>query len=1247
MNRPEDFAVKPELVKPLCEAVGRRGEVGKPRASQAAPKFIKFEEFSWEKFFRAYKLTKETGPRSKKQWKERIELYQGNPECYWALRFLGLIHFFEKEKKETNGVAASRIVREVLGLCDYRQFSSHRDKLKTGLDGLGIQLRVDWNKNNQYIRTVLFYSGWMYVHHARKIAKAIRNSSWNKITEHDFLCELLKDDFARFQTDDVQSEERLTLEDIVTFFQSLARLYLRYNAPFSIADIQELAPLKPSVATNIIKEMCASDDGEVVSLKDLETLPQIGLDTEGNAVFSLPKEGHFADGTNTVVFQFLDKVDPAAVPFAFAVYHRNDEDEKHTLSWDKIQNVNGIPLVGNRVVRSILRFEPGSVDPITEEQKKRVDVIPQVCVDTERTHLLLRLRDSKTTECGYELDSLEADTGIASTKQKLSGGARYKVVPLNGASLAPYALCGGEKVPLDERHGASHGCFRIPADADTVVIASDVYEVKTAADTYLNMDERVRNFGNPGRLFFERSCYPFTDACLQNGDITAVYVYKKDGRDQKVVIPFDEGGDWELPESVLWQSGTLILSQGDDSLFKRAVTFVDDLTLNAFDKPLDIEEAKKLKIRIGDEDVPVDVPKRVRRVEIAHRGFKFSIPVRRTGVYFEFAKQVIPIPLERAGVGRVHDLARKDFENLKCRISTSSEFDIVQVARGNTNIVRVDERNFVGNKLLMNEALQGTDSDYFALCVTHDEYTGRRTNSFYKFHLYDPQCKNVAADGEHPHSVIWRRDPETDDLIVTYWIPFCDQNRQKHIAFFPAHRQDQPPVAFVAETRDKYIHEIDENTGRCKETIRIPHFFKEQIDWGRGLICFIVFKQMYFGERHGYEVLTSGFFLKAPADKVTEITDDPFGLRAAFAGDENGHEDIETILKIMTSDDPATQKYVKGFLARLKNSAAELKAYPYLNSYWNKITREDDEDHLSGYAFMAGSYFSKIFEDDVSSEPYAGLWSRHLVGYQYLEPPSLIPMAQLKPYIPNAHYLDQIPKILKLPFWKMVKKVNGHVDARGPFLFKRVWRFSYPQLAESVRLARMDGIALDDLVKKISGHPAGDPVGIISELYAAWENVDRGEIGVEAITTTTGEVYRHVFEKLPLLHGVRLSGVRLSEYAHKVFRPLFQKFKNCPYIFYGGYEIDQTMFGKDWDIQWCLSDNDIDRFVNELGSKLHRWRKNPMLKDAQELRRIFVEVERIDALVDMIPDRPPTHFRLMDAVESVAWGLRAAEKISN
>ena len=1190
----------------------------------SAPKHTKFAEFSWEKLFRAYRLSEKSNEKS---WTERILSYEGNPECHWALRFLGLIRFFEPQANESNGAAANRIVKKLLGI-DYARFYNN-DKLKTGLAGLGVQLRVDRNGHNQYLRTVLFYSGWMYVRFAREVAKAIRKTSWNKITEHDFLCELLKVDLARFRavrTNEEDSEEALTLEDVVSFFQSLAHLYLRYNAPFSVEEVKALAPLRTSVARRIIEEMCATGDEEETSLKDLETLPQIDLDTHGRVIFGLPKKGHFAEGTETVVFLFRDKLGADVPPFDYAAYNLNSDGE-HVLTWEK-PSANGVQFNGPHKVLSIARIEPGT-------DKPQVEVIPQICLDTERAHLLLRLRDSKTTECGYELDSSGTETGIVTTHQKLSGGLRYKIVPLNGSTLESYILCGNEKIPLDTKQGSSDGCFSVPGNADTVVIGSDIYEVKTAADTYLSMDERARNFDNPGRLFFERSCYPFTDACLQNGDMTAVYAFKKDGQDKTVVIPFDDGGDWELPESVLWQSGTLTLSQGGDPLFRRAVTFVDDLTLNAFDKALDIEEEEKFEIRIGDEDVSVTVPKRVRRIEIPYRGFTFSIPVRRTGVYFEFAKQVIPIPLERAGVGRVHDLARKDFEKLKCRISTTSEFDVVQVARGNTDIVRLDERSFVGNKLLMNETLQGTDSDYFALCVTHDEHTGR-TNSFYKFHLYDPKSTNVAAEGEPPHSVVWKRDPETDDLIATYWIPFCDQNRQKHIAFYPAHRQDQPPLAFAAETSDKYIHEVDGKTGRCKETIRIPHFFKEEIDWGRGLLCFIAHKQIFFGEHRGYEVLTSGFFMKAPDDKITEITDDPFGLRTAFVGGENGSEDGEALLKIMTSDDPATQEYVAGFLGRMKDAAAELKAYPYLNSYWNKIVQNDDS-HPSGYAFMAGAYFSKVFADKIAGEPYVGLWCRRLIGYKYLPAMHSYPMTLFTAASYSAA-LDQIPQLLKLPFWKTVKSVIKHVDPTGSFLLKQAWSYSYAQLSEAVRLAHVKGVAVNDLVAKIPVKAQGDSRGVITELYAAWEQVEAGTLNVREITSKDGKVRLAVRSKMPD-HG------NLAIYNHAVFRPLFEKYRETPYLFYGDYDNDFTETrGSTWECQRCLSEENIRAFVKEMGRRLHEWRKRPSLKDAQELRRIFVLVDKVDALVATLPKRP--NCGLMDFIENVAWALNDAESKS-
>ena len=97
MKYSKDFAFEPDQVNPLQEVVGRCGGGRKTRTRHDAPKFIQFDEFSWEKFFRAYKLSEKSNAKS---WTERIQSYSGNLECCWALRFLSLIHFFEARNDE-------------------------------------------------------------------------------------------------------------------------------------------------------------------------------------------------------------------------------------------------------------------------------------------------------------------------------------------------------------------------------------------------------------------------------------------------------------------------------------------------------------------------------------------------------------------------------------------------------------------------------------------------------------------------------------------------------------------------------------------------------------------------------------------------------------------------------------------------------------------------------------------------------------------------------------------------------------------------------------------------------------------------------------------------------------------------------------------------------------------------------------------------------------------------------------------
>lgn len=1180
------------------------------------------EAFSWERFLRSCKLT-EKSPAA--LWRERMADCLRIPQRAWAMRFMGLVHFFEPRDGETGKQAAARISGRYFDFA-YDRFYGN-DKLRDGLDEIGIRLRVDNNRHVQYVRTIHYYSGWMYVKFARTIARAVGKFSWEKIAEHDTLLRLLEHDIKRFQRTGDSSEEELSREDVVAFFQSLTRLYRRYNAPFSVEDVQELAPLKRSVAQRIIDEMCEASDGG--SLQNLETRPQIALDEHGRAVFSLPQKGHFAEGTDTVVFAFRDAPDSSVPPFAHAIYHRTPKGD-HALSWDKPREYgSGVPCRGRRIVRSITRFEPAA-------DKPQVEVIPQIFLDSERTHLLLRLRDSAQAACGYELDANGSDAGIVSTRQKLSAGTRCQILPLTGCDLNVAVMCRGERSPLPV---SANGVLTIPGTADELVVGEDVYEVRTFADSYLNMDNRCRHFRHPGRLFFERSCDPFTDVCRAAGENLSVrYLFDDGGNPRMVPMPLFGVAGQTVPEEVLWKKGSLEVRENGTSLFRRAVTFTEDLDVRAFERPLDLEADARRIVVVGDERLSVDVPPRIRRIEIPCHGFTLSLPIRRTGVYFECANTAIPIPRERPGASCARELARSDFERLKCCIATESDADDVFVTRGNTALVRLDDRRFTGGKLLADETLQETNSDHFAICVRHEGRRGPEL-SFYKFHLYDPQRTNVANAGENPHSVTWRRDSGTDDLVLTYWIAFSDCNRQKHLAFFPAHRQDESPVVVESAPKETYVHMEDEPTGRCRETIRVPGFFGHDMDWGHGLICFVVHRKTYFGDRHDYDVLSSGFFLNGPVGKRTEIENDPYGLRAAFAGNDGLiGEDGDKILQVMTSNDSATQGYVAGFLDRMKDATAELNVFTYLNAYWNKMPRHGANWRPSGYAFMAGAYFAKVFSDEVAAEPYRSLWSRLLIGYRHLKPQS---QRLIRKYLPRASHLDKLPVALKFPFWQKVRKVLGHTSPIGHFMFTRNHVFSYPQLAEAVRRACQRGTSLRELQSKIPKIPSGDRArNAISELYSAWMKVARGELDVEEIAWKSGTVYRRVHAKLP--RG------NLGQYGHIAFEPAFDGFADSPSLFYGGYEDGlKEIRGNEWSENCCLSDNDVEEFIETMGLRLHNWRLNPTLGEAQGLRELFVFLESVDAHVNLLPDRKSPRLGLLEGIENEAWlQCKLAQKTS-
>lgn len=65
-------------------------------------------KFSWDKFFRDNRLS-EKSPKT--LWAERINACAQRKNKMWALRFMALVHFFERREQDANN---SKAVRRVL-----------------------------------------------------------------------------------------------------------------------------------------------------------------------------------------------------------------------------------------------------------------------------------------------------------------------------------------------------------------------------------------------------------------------------------------------------------------------------------------------------------------------------------------------------------------------------------------------------------------------------------------------------------------------------------------------------------------------------------------------------------------------------------------------------------------------------------------------------------------------------------------------------------------------------------------------------------------------------------------------------------------------------------------------------------------------------------------------------------------------------------------------------------------------------
>lgn len=1162
--------------------------------------------FSWNNFYKKYRLSENS---SQDDWRgilpARCARHQNGD---WAKRFIALTRWFNVTDTDRNAVAAADRICTELRSVGYAQFSNqqNRKRLGDGLQEEGIILRNS-NGQNQYLRTIMYYSGWMYVRFAKQISGKMNPFSWETIRKWEFPDEFkahLQADFGKFSA----QEGDEGFQDIKDFFKDLAELYFERNENFTAEELLKRRPeLLPNAAKKIVETLCSPNANAAKS----ETLPQIDVDCDGNAVFTLPEEGLFTGTPVRVEFHFFDHEERV---FRYAVYNRNNG--RYGLRWlneeqEEIREQN-VPL---EKIGSILRVCGG----------QKTDALPTVCI-SGAPHLLLKLEGGPG---GYK----RAPGNI----RRLQSRTTYKVVSFRGEE-PKIRIIDGEEGEKDELFP---DVFTVPENAVSVRIDEIDYDVETSAATYLNLDNRTRAFSAenlPGRIFFETSSVPFTDnAC----GLSARYSWKENGDAHEETFQVC-GEKTEIPETVFWREGFLEL-MADGRVLKRAVTFIDDVALGDFrTKAAEIDREYDWNIRIGNEDIEVHIPREKNRAKFDFKGFSFSIPVKRCGVYFETGTsgELVHVPAERFGEGRVHDVAREDFRRFVLHVRAGSDTDEITAIRGTApGSLPSDKRKFIGEKLTsLVPALKDSDSDHYAFQIRQDG-----NSKFYKFHVYDPETTRVSG------RKYVEAQREGVDLVLTFWCAFSNREKQKCLVFFPAHLQDKSPVSFDAEpVRD----EIDAETGRRKETIRIRDFYKKEIAWGHGLLCFVAHKVSVRGKEE-FRPLSMGFFLKAPKAKRSDnFADDPYGLRRALAGDEDGHVNFRTIEEIIVQNrNDAAQDYLDRFFESMRcNVLSSLTKGAFqsssvagrcLNAYWNRVSKEP-----SGYVFLCGRHYKKHIND------YHEYWDKLLISYRD-EPLSyksclnnFTENALLKPWwngpIPNAQSLNNLSprakdalltlvcKTLKLDF-KTGTDQNAN-DEGGLIFYKDYWSFSYPQLSEAVRLAIQDG-KIKDILGNIRDEKAKE---IIETISRNWSNYRRRD---------DEESKRYIVSPfLPFLgFSPQHLGMNLAPYSYQAFSQAFKCFQDNPYMFYDGYGNSQELPHCDR----CITFKNIQDFVKTIAGKLHEWRTKPNLEKAQDLRKVFFTLREIDRELFKLPElralRNEQKIGLCDAIECYAKHLHRQE----
>ena len=830
-------------------------------------------------------------------------------------------------------------------------FTGHRDELcqQLSLSGVGL---IRATNGFQYLRTIHRLSGALYL----KVVKRIKrdNIPYRKWFDGNSLAEDLKREIASYVT---QNDD--PTEDVAEFLRRMKSRYERYyKFPTVEQCVREENAISPPMVKKILDELgwddsideqgCGKGAGTV---SVMDTAPQLLLNEDNLLVVRFPQSKFVFNNVDAnasiICFEFKDANDRLV---SNAKFRRVDGEWKSELD-RKI--VDGIPVDSfSYIQKTVWDRERNCIE--------KTEVTPLILRDPNADHVLFRV--------DVQTNGILRTRGLYETGNSIPSGVWLFVVPIHAATPC-ITFQNGDGSVSDVAVGKH---FQIPADADVLCVGNSEYPVRTKASEWIDMS-CCRWTG--ARLFCEKSQFPFSDDLISASDVEVFY---RTTYGDEIQLPI-RSGKWEVDGSIFWNKGCLVFRGKDgQELTKRALTFIPDIDDSSIDHVFPLEQSTSATIKFGAETVEVTILPLKTKLQVDVHGYSnFDFPLKREGVFFRVPGEDAAIPLSRDWRHKT-EIATADF--------AAATFYIVSDATGDAVVHGADFKNVGHGKI------SGRDMKSLAGEPSDGNWSIRDGATEAYFHIYDPA--RIPADDECNHPVRWWQ--QGDDLVVRFWIAHKWRNKQLAYIFYPAHRQDAPPIIWKEVESD--FEAADR--GRIFATVTVKGLYNDDamIDWGCGLLAFVGFDN----GNGKFQAVSSGFFVKAEGAETFQIDneDDPYGLRLAMA-----RCDIPNIESIMQTEDVEARAWIREFENRTLHALNQIGVLEYFHAYRSHCIDVTGVEQISGYFFMAGwlliekmgemygaydeiSQYIKILENGLIGkgklpEDYNGKWSSLLIADKF------------------------------------------------------------------------------------------------------------------------------------------------------------------------------------------------------------------------------------------------------------------------